>query len=137
MSTIHRICPICGKDTPLDARHCPHCGHDTQSDLPVPQGASLPMVVGKAALPVLVGVGTLAVRMVWKLLRDRWTLPVANVAVDAVTKTAPFSSPARIDQPSQPVRSQRTIRIRSSWAVGDANGVLRQGQVEHVIEIDE
>lgn len=129
MSTVHRICPICGKDTPLDARHCPHCGHDTQSDLPVPQGASLPMVVGKAALPVLVGVGTLAVRMVWKLLCSRWELPVA--------KTAPFSPPARIDQPSQPVRSQRTIRIRSSWAVGDANGVLRQGQVEHVIEIDE
>jgi hypothetical protein len=34
-------------------------------------------------------------------------------------------------------RTRRSIRIRSTWAVGDARGVWRQGATEHIIEIDE
>jgi hypothetical protein len=128
MSAIHRICPACGKDTPLEARHCPHCGRDTQSDLPVPQNSNLPVVVGKAALPVLAGIGALAVRMAWKLLQSRWAAPVS---VETPTKITPVA-------PTQPAQQRRrTIRIRSSWAVGDSHGVVRQGSSEHIIEIDD
>jgi hypothetical protein len=34
-------------------------------------------------------------------------------------------------------RPRRTIRIRSSWAVGDANGVWKKGASEHIIELDD
>ena len=129
MSAIHRICPACGKDTPLDARHCPHCGRDTQSDLPVPQSSNLPVVLGKAALPVLAGIGALAARMAWKLIQGRLTTS-APVVIETPTKITPVP-------PAQPARQRRTtIHIRSSWAVSDAHGGWRQGQSEHTIEIE-
>lgn len=130
MSAIHRICPACGKDTPLDARHCPHCGRDTQSDLPVPQSSNLPVVVGKAALPVLAGIGALAARVAWKLIQSRWAAPAAS-AVETPTKITPAP-------PTQPTRQPRTtIRIRSSWAMNDGQGAWRQGHSEHIIEIND
>jgi hypothetical protein len=49
----------------------------------------------------------------------------------AATHTDPVPSAA------PPARPRTTIRIRSSWAVGDANGVWRQGVSDHTIEIDE
>jgi hypothetical protein len=138
MSNVHRICPACGKDTPLDARHCPHCGHDTQAGLPVQAGSQLPMVVGKAALPVLVGVGTLAARMGWRLLRGR--LAALGTQSPAPVQPRTESSarpPARVTPAEVAPRARRSIRIRSSWAVGDARGIWQQGATEHIIEIDE
>lgn len=138
MSTIHRICATCGQNTPLDARYCPHCGQDTQSGLPVPQQTNLPAVIGKAALPVLVGVTSLVARTLWKLLRERVTLPtVAGAAANLVSsvRTEPL---AKVDpQPPAPMRPRRTIHIRSSWVIGDASGAWQKGQTEHTIEIDE
>ena len=132
MSTVHRICASCGKDVPLQAQHCPHCGYDTQAGLPV-KSSSLPMVVGTAAVPMLVTAGTLAARLLWKLLRER-SLPTATLKV----QETPAPQPIMRSEP-QPVaaRSRRSIHIRSTWAVGDANGIWRQGMTEHQIDIEE
>ncbi len=93
------------------------------------------MVVGKAAVPMLVTAGTLAARMIWKLLRER-SLPTATAALKV--QEAPAPQPLMRSEP-QPVagRSRRSIHIRSTWAVGDANGVWRQGMTEHQIDIEE
>ena len=59
MSDVKRICPQCSNAFPLDARHCTHCGYDMDASLPAPQ-SSLPELVSKAAVPVLVGAASLA-----------------------------------------------------------------------------
>jgi len=133
MAEIHRICAACGKNTPLDARHCPHCGHDTASGLPVKSESNLPAVVGKAALPVLATAGTLVARMLWRLLRDRLTAIATAPAPMQSTRSAPL---AEREQPPAPRRG-RSIRIRTAWAVGDANGIYRQGYTDQQIDIDD
>ncbi|MEZ4557888.1 MAG: zinc ribbon domain-containing protein [Caldilineaceae bacterium] len=127
MSDVQRICPQCQANAPLDARFCPRCGYDHQAELPMRQ-SSLPATVGKAAMPVLVGAATLALRVGWKLLNSRLTA----------------TEPQRMQPPAPAPRQEvalrgggRRIRIRSSWAVGDANGVWRQGSSEHIIEFDD
>jgi hypothetical protein len=95
--------------------------------------SNLPMVVGKAAVPMLVTAGTLAARMIWKLLRER-SLPTANAAL----KVQPVQQPLARSEAQPPAgRTRRSIHIRSTWAVGDANGVWRQGMTEHQIDIEE
>lgn len=99
------------------------------------QSSNLPMVVTRAALPVLATAGTLAARLLWKLVRDR-ILPSATLTV----RTEPPAPLAlREEQPLAPPsqRSRRSIRIRTSWAVGDANGVQRQGYTDQTIEFDD
>lgn len=135
MATVSRICPACGENTPLEARHCPHCGHDTQSGLPVQQGANLPAVVGKAAVPVLVTAGTIAARLLWRLLRERAATLAANGLQPTKAQPIVKNEPAPV-APSAG-RRKSTIHIRSSWAVGDARGTWRSGQSEHHIEIEE
>lgn len=132
MSEITRICAQCGKQGALDARFCPHCGYDTQAGLPAPQSNSLPMVIGKAALPILAGVASLAVRAGWKLLKERLLQPPSQSTRTVAQPLAP-----RPTAPPAPRQARRTIHIRSAWAVGDANGVWRRGSSEHTIEIDE
>lgn len=132
MATVSRICPACGGNTPLEARHCPHCGHDTQSGLPVQQGANLPAVMGKAAVPVLVTAGTIAARVLWRLLRDR-----ATALATGGFQPAKAQPPAKSEAAPAAARRKSTIHIRSSWAVGDARGMWRSGQSEHHIEIEE
>ncbi len=132
MSEITRICAQCGKQSALDAQFCPHCGYDMQAGLPAPQNNRLPMVIGKAALPILAGVASLAVRAGWKLLKDRLLQNSAQPTRPAAQPLAP--RPTEIAAPRQ---ARRTIRIRSAWAVGDASGVWRRGSSEHTIEIDE
>jgi hypothetical protein len=127
MSDIQRICPQCNTSTPLDIRFCPSCGYDNLAELPMRQ-SSLPATVGKAAVPVLVGVATLAVRAGWRLLSSRLTAPTP------IQVSPPAKAP---QQPPAPRTSGRRIHIRSSWAVGDANGVWRQGSSEHIIEFDD
>lgn len=132
MSEITRICAQCGKSSALEAQFCPHCGYDMQTGLPAPQGNQLPMVIGKAALPILAGVASLAVRAGWKLLKDR----LSQAATQPVRAATQPPAPRPTDTPA-PRQARRTIRIRSAWAVGDASGVWRRGSSEHTIEIDE
>ena len=138
LAQVHRICAACGKDSPLEAQYCPHCGQDSYAGLPMRQGSSLPMVVTKAAWPVLATAGTLAARVIWKLLRER-ILSAANITV----RTEPAAPVVRVDdQPiAQPIaqsqRSRRALRIRTTWAVGDANGIQRQGYTDQTIEFDD
>lgn len=135
MSTVHRICAACGEDVPLQAQHCPYCGHDTQSGLPMKTNSNLPMVVGKAAVPMLVTAGTLAARLIWRLVRARG-LPTATAALEVQETPAPQRIMRSEPQPIA-ARSRRSIHIRSTWAVGDANGVWRRGMSEQHIDIEE
>ncbi|MEZ4861048.1 MAG: zinc ribbon domain-containing protein [Caldilineaceae bacterium] len=128
MSEVQRICTQCGQAGPLNARYCAHCGYDTEGALPV-QRQNLPAVVVRAALPILAGAASLALRAGWKLLQNRLTTAAAESTSTALRTTpAPAAAPAK---------SRRTIHIRSAWAVGDANGNWRRGESEHVIEIDD
>jgi len=143
MSEIQRICVQCGASTPLSARYCGACGYDFEGELPAPQNANLPAVIGKAALPVLLAAGSVALRLGWRIMQSRWAQAAAEKAVTAAltparppAKAAPLQKAAPAEQPPA-ARSRRTITIRSSWAVGDANGVWRQGVSEQRIDLDE
>jgi hypothetical protein len=152
MSDIRRICAQCGASVPLNARYCGNCGYDFQGELPVAQ-SSLPAVVGKAAVPFLLGAASLALRLGWKVLQSRWAQAAAESAVDAAlkkvqsAKVQPVPKPASVQpapiQPAAPAeqslaaRARRTITIRSAWAVGDANGIWRQGFTEQRIDLDD
>ncbi len=142
MSDIRRICAQCGASAPLTVRYCGNCGYDFQGELPMPQ-SNLPAVIGKAAVPFLLGAASLALRVGWKVLQSRWAQAAAESAVDAaLQKVQPASRPAPI-QPAPPTeqplsaRARRTITIRSTWAVGDANGIWRQGYTEQRIDLDD
>lgn len=131
MAEVNRICPACGKNSPLEARYCPHCGHDASTGVPMTTGSNLPATITKAALPVLATAGTLALRMMWRMLRQQFLTPVSNVT--ATTNAVPQRT-----QSEQPVRrSGKSIRIRTAWAVGDANGIQRQGYSDQQIDYDE
>lgn len=135
MSEVQRICPQCGEAGPLAARYCPHCGADSQAALPAP-ASSFPLVLTKAALPILAGAASLALRAAWKLLQSRMTSTVTEQAVQSLRAARNAQPPA--PTPLPPVqRPQRTIRIRSAWSVIDGNGVRRSGVSEHQIEIDD
>ena len=142
MSDIQRICAQCGASVPLNVRYCGSCGYDFQGELPVPQ-SNLPAVISKAALPVLLGAASLALRVGWQVLQSRWGQAAAEQAVNSVlgkaqppAKPAPTQPPAPIERAPAP-RSRRTITIRSAWSMGDANGVWRQGYSEQRIDLDD
>ncbi len=131
MSQIQRICPQCSGSAPVDARYCPHCGADTESELVVRQ-SNLPATVGKAALPILAGVATFALRTAWRLLNDRLTAEAVTSVV-----SEPNTKPTTRQDTPPTKRPRRTIHIRSAWAVGDASGRWSQGSSEHTIEFDD
>ncbi|MEZ4728041.1 MAG: zinc ribbon domain-containing protein [Caldilineaceae bacterium] len=135
MSEVQRICPECGEAGPLDTRYCPHCGADREAALPV-QRSNLPLVLSKAALPILAGAASLALRIGWKVLQSRMTSAVTEKTVESLRAARASQPPAKAEQPplSNP---RRTIRIRSAWAVTDGNGVQHSGVSEHQIEIEE
>ncbi|MBX2998131.1 MAG: zinc ribbon domain-containing protein [Caldilineaceae bacterium] len=132
MNQVNRICPQCGGSVSLESRYCGSCGHDTSHGLPV-QRLNLPVQVGKAALPVVAGLAGLAIRSGWKLLQSY----LAQAATQ--TASAPQSPPVRRAASEIPPtqRAGRTIRIRSSWVIGDGQGRWKQGNEEHIIEIDD
>ena len=156
MSEVQRICSQCGQTGSLDARFCPHCGHDAEEQtLPVQQ-LDLPVLVGKAAVPVLLGAASLALRMGWRLLHSRWAQETVRSAAQTVvdrmsprsehTEQPPAQRPASrpvtptsrsIESIERTPRAKRTIRITSTWTVGDANGTWRRGASQHTIEIDD
>ncbi len=135
MSEVSRVCPQCSAKVALDSQYCGRCGHDTSSGLAVEQ-RNLPAQLATAALPVAAGLAGWAVRAGWKLLRAR----LEEMAQNPPAAVAPRAA-KRTQQPA-PVaaengRSKRTIRIRSTWAVGDGKGVWRQGAEEHIIDVEE
>lgn len=130
MSEVTRICAQCGKSGPLEARYCPHCGQDSESNAPVVHERNLPAVISRAALPLLAGAASLAVRAALRFLQHQLEQSVAKPAPTTVVTRAQPEPPAQR-------RARRVIHVRSSWAVGDANGVWRRGSSEQTIEIDE
>ena len=134
MSDVSRVCSQCGGKVALDSRFCGGCGYDTAGGLPVEQ-RKLPVQLAAAALPVAAGLASWAVRAGWKLLRARLEDMAQNPPVvveparPAKRRTAPVQK--------QSGRPKRTVRIRSTWAVGDGNGVWRQGTEEHIIDFEE
>ncbi len=136
MAQVHRICPQCGNNVRLEDRFCPHCGFDTRQELPATR-SNVPATLGRAALPVAAGLAGLVVRVGWRLLRGYLanpgkSAPAPSHSTALTRKNA--SQPAPLERPRRP---RRTIRIRSTWAIGDANGIWRQGSQEHIIEIED
>ena len=124
MSNVTRICPQCGHGNAMDNRYCAQCGYDSQSNLPVPQGTNLPAVIGKAAVPVLVGAASLALSAGLKLLQNALRKPAAQpIQVKSPTTGAVVKG------------GRMKITIRTSWAVGDSSGRWEKGQSEQTIEL--
>lgn len=125
MSEIQRICPSCGNSASLSSRYCPACGEDSQANFALTEQRSLPAAIGRAALPVLAGAATLALRAGWRLLNDRLSAP---------------AQPPTPHRPQTGIEPQQTvshrIRIRSAWVVGDGQGNVRQGSSEHIIDLE-
>ncbi|MEX1019369.1 MAG: zinc ribbon domain-containing protein [Litorilinea sp.] len=146
MSEVRRICAHCGEAVPLDGRYCASCGYDFETALPV-QNSNLPVALGKAALPMLVGAAGLALRAGWKLAQSQWARDTARNVLEMAFNRAPVRAvqpppPAPAPSASTNVENaaqkpRRTIRIRSTWAEGDANGVWRKGTSDQTIEIDD
>jgi hypothetical protein len=135
MSQVNRICPQCGGNVSLQSRYCGECGHDTSHGLPV-QRLNLPVQVGKAALPVVAGLAGLVIRSGWKFLQAH----LAQAAIQAAsTPQEPLvrRSANEITPTESTRQARRTIRIRSSWIIGDGQGRWKQGKEEHIIEIDD
>ncbi len=128
MSEVFRICPNCGQNVAMAARHCGECGYNAQGGYPLESRNTLPEVVAKVGLPVAAGLAGLALRAGLQLLQKQ--LPA--LASNALSRSAP-RPPAQ----SRRGRSSRSIHIRSKWAVGDRNGVWRSGEEERTIEIDD
>lgn len=140
MSQVSRICPQCGEGTPIESRHCAHCGYDANAGLPVQAQTNLPLAITKAALPILAGVASLALRAGWKMFQSRMAQDAmrygASKAASSLmnsVKTTPVVAPKNEVMP----KAKRTIRIRSTWAVGDANGIRQQGSSDHTIEFED
>jgi hypothetical protein len=137
MSNVQRVCVQCGAGNPVESRYCASCGYDSQAALPAPR-MNLPAVIGRAALPVLVGAASLVARAGWKLLQSRFAQAPAP-SMPASPK--PKAQQPIVIQPRNEVtptrRPRRTIHIRSSWAVNNGNGVWQQGSSEHMIELDD
>lgn len=129
MSQIQRICPQCTGSAPVDSRYCPHCGYDAQAQLPVQQN-NLPAAIGRAALPVLAGVATLALRTAWRLLNDRLAEQALKTAEPPQRPTVQRDAPPKR-------RSGRSVHIRSAWTIGDGKGNWQQGASEHTIDFDD
>ena len=128
MSEVFRVCPNCGKDVAMTARHCGECGYNAQGGYPLESRNNLPAMVAKVGLPVAAGLTGLALRAGLQLLQKQ--LPA--LASNALNRSAP--RPAT--QPRRG-RGSRFIHIRSKWSVGDRNGVWRSGEEEHTIEVDD
>lgn len=132
MSEVFRICPECGGSVALSQKHCGACGYDGSSGQPLAR-RSLPATVVQAALPVVAGLTTLALRSGWRFVRKQLearTMSGAEESPAPVVKAQPATAPPRRV-------SGRRIHIRSSWVVGDAAGNWQKGHAEHTIEIDD
>jgi hypothetical protein len=129
MSNVSRICPQCGHGNAMDTRYCAQCGYDSQSTLPAPQQANLPAVIGKAAVPVLVGAASLALSAGLKLLQNALSKPP--------TAQQPIQVRSGQSKGEVAKRGRMTITIRTSWAVGDSSGKWEKGQAEQTIELGE
>lgn len=125
MAEVSRICPQCGNSFPLEARHCSHCGYDMEATLPAQQ-STLPALVDKTAAPLLVGAASVIAGVGWRLLRALLSRPAQPSAPPVQVRTdAPVRSQSRV-----------TIRITTSWVVGDSRGNWRKGHSEQTIEIE-
>ena len=128
MSEVFRVCPNCGQNVAMAARHCGECGYNVEGGYPLESRDTLPEVVAKVGLPVAAGLAGLALRAGLQLLQKQ--LP--ELASNALSRNA-----SRPPAQSRKGRSSRFIHIRSKWAVGDRSGVWRSGEEEHTIEIDD
>jgi len=145
MSDVYRICSQCGKRmNEIDHRFCPDCGADSHADLSVPE-SSLAIAATKAALPILVGTVSLALRFGLKLLQSRAAISAAQNASTlsrfsaslATNNASTLSTDSGSGKSNISKQGRRRIHIRTAWSMGDSNGNWRKGQSEHIIDIDE
>lgn len=139
MSNVYRICPKCGSRTnEIERRFCPDCGSDSHAELSINE-SSLTVAASKAAVPLLVGATSLALRFGWKLIQSRVAMSAVHNANTLSRISSPSSKVDRADSGNStvPKRSGRRIHIRSAWAVGDSKGNWQKGESEQFIDIDE
>lgn len=143
MSTVYRVCPKCGNRTDeIAIRFCPACGADSDTELALSE-SPLSIAASKAALPLLVGVTSFALRFGWKLLQSRARISAPYHKANTVARVSskqPKNERADVDDAhsiSQPNRQpRRRIRIRSAWTAGDSDGNWQEGESEQIIDID-
>lgn len=136
MSTVYRICPECGEQGELDTRHCGACGYDMEGGLPAPK-SNLRVSIGKAALPVLAGAASLAIRAGWKLIQYRLNQMEQEQNRPSTTNSSTKPQPRQPQDEKVTRKSRRKIHIRSSWNIGNSTGHWQQGSSEHTIEFDD
>ncbi|MCY3707315.1 MAG: hypothetical protein OXG26_00375, partial [Caldilineaceae bacterium] len=124
MSEVFRVCPNCGQNVAMAARHCGECGYNVEGGYPLESRNTLPEVVAKVGLPVAAGLASFALRAGWKLLQKQ--LPA--LASNALSRNA-----SRPPAQSRKGRSSRFIHIRSKWAVGDRSGVTARGGIANTV----
>ena len=146
MTEVFRICPNCGEQSQLKATFCPQCGIDVVSGLPEPKQRALPISTATALMPLAAGAAGFLLRVGWKLLQSRMLGNVTyltsgqGASGQMVQKSEGINPKPTIVNSSPndlPLKAKCTIRIQSRWAVGDESGIKRQGQSEHIIEIDD
>ena len=116
MSEVFRVCPNCGEDVAMAARHCSECGYNTQDGYPLERRNNLPAMVARVGLPVAAGLTGL-------VLRAGWQLP-AETAADAGSQRAQperVAAPHRTGQPFHPYPLEMGSR-RSKRCVADRRG---------------
>ncbi len=69
MPSVHRICSHCGESYPVEAVACPRCGRPVGTPPAVSGRQPVRALVERAAVPVALGVLSLAVRMGIRLFR--------------------------------------------------------------------
>ena len=65
MSEVFRVCPNCGQNVAMAARHCGECGYNVEGGYPLESRSNLPAVVAKVGLPVAAGLASFALRAGW------------------------------------------------------------------------
>jgi hypothetical protein len=69
MPSVRRVCPRCREPYPVDAAACPRCGHSTEMLSAVSSRPPTRALLSQGAIPVALGVVTLAVRAGVRLFR--------------------------------------------------------------------
>ncbi|MCD6289795.1 MAG: zinc ribbon domain-containing protein [Anaerolineae bacterium] len=95
MPTIERICPNCGAPYPATEDVCPHCGWPADAAPIEPARPRLPALAARAAVPVALGVATIAARAGFAVLRKLVERALAPVERQPASISAAPSQPPR------------------------------------------
>ena len=133
MTTVKRLCPVCGAANAMERDQCHACGADIHPQLPVPSAESLPIPWKQVGTSLAVSAGVLALRAGLHLARhllERKTRP-AGLREPTAIPIPGRGQPPRQQRGQRPVRPQPRLRIwgRRAWGSWSSDGA-GQGEVE-------